>query len=71
MTSWVSTVGPFLFRGEPAVRAASEAGAAYLDAAGEPPFLRRVFEELGPVDAFGPAALQAGAAAAGLERVDA
>jgi len=44
----VSTVGPFLARGEPAVRAAVEAGAAYLDSTGEPPFLRRVFEELGP-----------------------
>jgi short subunit dehydrogenase-like uncharacterized protein len=44
----VSTVGPFLTRGEPAVRAAVEAGAAYLDSTGEPPFLRRVFEELGP-----------------------
>ena len=44
----VSTVGPFLTRGEPAVRAAVEAGATYLDSTGEPPFLRRVFEELGP-----------------------
>jgi short subunit dehydrogenase-like uncharacterized protein len=44
----VTTVGPFLTRGEPAVRAAVEAGAAYLDATGEPPFLRRVFEEHGP-----------------------
>jgi short subunit dehydrogenase-like uncharacterized protein len=44
----VSTVGPFLVRGEPAVRAAVDAGAAYLDATGEPPFLRRVFEEHGP-----------------------
>jgi short subunit dehydrogenase-like uncharacterized protein len=44
----VSTVGPFMTRGEPAVRAAVEAGAAYLDATGEPPFLRRVFEEHGP-----------------------
>ena len=44
----VSTVGPFLTRGEPAVRAAVEAGAAYLDSTGEPPFLRRVFEEFGP-----------------------
>jgi short subunit dehydrogenase-like uncharacterized protein len=44
----VSTVGPFLTRGEPAVRAAVDAGAAYLDSTGEPPFLRRVFEELGP-----------------------
>jgi short subunit dehydrogenase-like uncharacterized protein len=44
----VSTVGPFLTRGEPAVRAAVEAGAAYLDSTGEPPFLRRVFEDFGP-----------------------
>jgi short subunit dehydrogenase-like uncharacterized protein len=44
----VSTVGPFLTRGEPAVRAAVEAGATYLDSTGEPPFLRRVFEEFGP-----------------------
>jgi short subunit dehydrogenase-like uncharacterized protein len=44
----VSTVGPFLTRGEPAVRAAVDARAAYLDATGEPPFLRRVFEEHGP-----------------------
>jgi short subunit dehydrogenase-like uncharacterized protein len=44
----VSTVGPFLTRGEPAVRAAVDAGATYLDAAGEPPFLRRVFEKHGP-----------------------
>ena len=44
----VSTVGPFLVRGEPAVRAAVDAGATYLDATGEPPFLRRVFEEHGP-----------------------
>ncbi len=44
----VSTVGPFLTRGEPAVRAAVDAGATYLDATGEPPFLRRVFQEHGP-----------------------
>jgi short subunit dehydrogenase-like uncharacterized protein len=44
----ITTVGPFLTRGEPAVRAAVEAGATYLDSTGEPPFLRRVFEELGP-----------------------
>jgi short subunit dehydrogenase-like uncharacterized protein len=44
----VSTVGPFLTRGQPAVRAAVDAGAAYLDSTGEPPFLRHVFEELGP-----------------------
>jgi short subunit dehydrogenase-like uncharacterized protein len=44
----VSTVGPFLTRGEPALTAAVEAGAAYLDASGEPPFVRRVFEVHGP-----------------------
>jgi short subunit dehydrogenase-like uncharacterized protein len=44
----VSTVGPFLTRGEPAVSAAVDAGATYLDATGEPPFLRRVFETHGP-----------------------
>ena len=43
----VSTVGPFKVHGEPAVRAAVDAGATYLDATGEPPFLRRVFEEHG------------------------
>jgi short subunit dehydrogenase-like uncharacterized protein len=44
----ITTVGPFLTRGEPAVRAAVEAGAAYLDSTGEPPFLRCVFEDHGP-----------------------
>jgi short subunit dehydrogenase-like uncharacterized protein len=51
----VSTVGPFIRLGEPAVRAAVEAGAIYLDSTGEPPFIRRVFEE------FGPAAQRTGA----------
>ena len=44
----VSTVGPFVKWGEPAVRAAIAAGATYLDSTGEPPFIRRVFEEFGP-----------------------
>jgi short subunit dehydrogenase-like uncharacterized protein len=44
----VSTVGPFLRLGEPAVDAAVRAGAIYLDSTGEPPFVRRVFEEFGP-----------------------
>jgi short subunit dehydrogenase-like uncharacterized protein len=47
----VSTVGPFLRHGEPAARAAIQAGAAYLDSTGEPPFVRRVFEVLGPLAA--------------------
>jgi short subunit dehydrogenase-like uncharacterized protein len=50
----VSTVGPFVRWGEPAVRAAIDAGAHYLDSTGEPPFIRTVFERHG-----------AGAAAAG------
>jgi short subunit dehydrogenase-like uncharacterized protein len=40
----VSTVGPFVRWGEPAVRAAIGAGAHYLDSTGEPPFIRTVFE---------------------------
>ncbi|CAA9470318.1 MAG: hypothetical protein AVDCRST_MAG30-52 [uncultured Solirubrobacteraceae bacterium] len=44
----VSTVGPFVKWGEPAVRAAISAGATYLDSTGEPRFVRRVFEEFGP-----------------------
>ena len=44
----VSTVGPFMKWGEPAVRAAVAAGCTYLDSTGEPPFIRRVFEEFGP-----------------------
>src|SRR5262245_58687435 len=42
----VSTVGPFVKWGLPALRAAIAAGATYLDSTGEPPFIRRVFEEL-------------------------
>jgi hypothetical protein len=52
----VSTVGPFLKWGEPAVRAAIAAGSTYIDSTGEPPFIRRVIEE------FGPPAERAGAA---------
>ena len=44
----VSTVGPFVKWGEPAVRAAIAAKGIYIDSTGEPPFIRRVFEELGP-----------------------
>jgi short subunit dehydrogenase-like uncharacterized protein len=51
----VSTVGPFTQLGEPAVRAAVDAGAVYFDSTGEAPFIRRVFEE------FGPRAAQTGA----------
>ncbi|MFN2479507.1 MAG: trans-acting enoyl reductase family protein [Pseudonocardiaceae bacterium] len=44
----VSTVGPFIRLGGPALSAAVDAGAIYLDSTGEPPFIRRVFEEFGP-----------------------
>jgi short subunit dehydrogenase-like uncharacterized protein len=44
----VSTVGPFTRRGGPAVRAAVDAGAVYLDSTGEPAFIREVFETHGP-----------------------
>ena len=44
----VSTVGPFARWGEPAVRAAIDAGAHYVDSTGEPPFIRAVFERHGP-----------------------
>lgn len=40
----VSTVGPFLRWGGPAIEAAIEAGATYIDSTGEPPFIREVFE---------------------------
>lgn len=51
----VSTVGPFSKLGGPAVAAAIDAGAVYLDSTGEPPFIRRVVEQ------YGPAAERAGA----------
>ena len=44
----LSTVGPFTQWGGPAVQAAIERGAWYLDSTGEPTFIRRVFEEYGP-----------------------
>jgi short subunit dehydrogenase-like uncharacterized protein len=44
----VSTVGPFLRYGEPALNAAVDAGAHYIDSTGEPPFIRSVFEDWGP-----------------------
>jgi short subunit dehydrogenase-like uncharacterized protein len=44
----VSTVGPFVKWGEPAVRAAIAAHGTYIDSTGEPAFIKRVFEEFGP-----------------------
>jgi short subunit dehydrogenase-like uncharacterized protein len=56
----ISTVGPFMKWGRAAVRAAVAAGAVYLDSTGEPPFIRRVFEEFdGPARRSGAALLPA------------
>jgi short subunit dehydrogenase-like uncharacterized protein len=43
----VSTVGPFLRWGAPAIEAAIDASAVYIDSTGEPAFIRRVFEHYG------------------------
>ena len=43
----ISTVGPFLHHGGPALAAAIESGAHYLDSTGEGPFIRDVFENHG------------------------
>ncbi len=44
----VTTVGPFMRWGAPALEAAIARGAHYLDSTGEGPFIRRVFEHAGP-----------------------
>ena len=44
----VSTVGPFARWGDAALDAAIDAGAHYVDSTGEPPFVRKVFEQGGP-----------------------
>jgi short subunit dehydrogenase-like uncharacterized protein len=44
----ITTVGPFARFGEPAVEAAIDGGATYIDSTGEPAFIRRVFEQWGP-----------------------
>jgi len=53
----VTTVGPFTALGRPAVDAAIRAGAVYLDSTGEPPFIKQVFERMGPAAERGGAAL--------------
>jgi short subunit dehydrogenase-like uncharacterized protein len=53
-TVLVTTVGPFLRFGGPALQTAVDAGAVYLDSTGEPPFIRNVFEQCdGPARASG------------------
>ncbi|MDF3283825.1 saccharopine dehydrogenase NADP-binding domain-containing protein [Gordonia sp. N1V] len=57
----ISTVGPFLRYGRPALDAALDAGAHYLDSTGEGPFIRAVFDRdaeareknIGLLSAFG------------------
>ncbi len=44
----ISTVGPFARHGHAALDAAVDAGAHYLDSAGEAPFIREVYESYGP-----------------------
>lgn len=44
----ISTVGPFARYGAPAISAAVDAGAHYLDSTGEAPFIRQVFTDYGP-----------------------
>jgi short subunit dehydrogenase-like uncharacterized protein len=44
----LSTVGPFARWGTPALETAIATGAHYLDSTGEPPFIRRAFEQAGP-----------------------
>ncbi|ADG90144.1 Saccharopine dehydrogenase [Thermobispora bispora DSM 43833] len=53
----ITTVGPFTRLGEPAVIAATEAGAVYLDSTGEPRFIKRIFQRHGPMAAARGAAL--------------
>ncbi|MEI6446964.1 MAG: saccharopine dehydrogenase NADP-binding domain-containing protein [Actinomycetes bacterium] len=55
----VTTVGPFVRLGEPALRAAMSAGAHYVDSTGEPVWIRRVFEDDSNIKAAGIAALTA------------
>lgn len=47
----ISSVGPYTRFGEVALRAAIDAGIPYIDIAGEPGWLRRVFAEFGPTAA--------------------
>ena len=57
----VTTVGPFIRLGEPALQAALAKGAHYVDSTGEPAWIRRVFEadaqakasEIGAITSFG------------------
>ena len=56
----ISCAGPFEVHGEPVVRTAAETGTHYLDSTGEQGFMKRVFDEFGPMAARSGAALVTG-----------
>jgi short subunit dehydrogenase-like uncharacterized protein len=56
----IACAGPFAIHGEPVVRTASEVGTHYLDTTGEQGFMKRVFDEFGPVARANGAALITG-----------
>jgi len=56
----IACAGPFSIHGEPVVRAAAESGTHYLDTTGEQTFMKRVFDEFGPVAERSGAALVTG-----------
>jgi short subunit dehydrogenase-like uncharacterized protein len=45
----ISCAGPFELHGDPVARAAAESGTHYLDTTGEQGYMRRVFDEFGPI----------------------
>jgi short subunit dehydrogenase-like uncharacterized protein len=56
----IACAGPFAIHGEPVLRAAAETGTHYLDTTGEQTFMKRVFDEFGPVAEESGAALITG-----------
>jgi short subunit dehydrogenase-like uncharacterized protein len=56
----IACAGPFSIHGEPVLRAAAETGTHYLDTTGEQGFMKRVFDEFGPIAEGSGAALVTG-----------
>ena len=56
----IACAGPFNLHGEPVLRAAAEGGTHYLDTTGEQSFMKRVFDEFGPIARESGAALVTG-----------
>jgi len=56
----ITCAGPFSTHGEAVLRTAAEAGTHYLDTTGEQDFMKRVFDEFGPVAERSGAALMTG-----------